>query len=717
MDIKLTDEEILDALEPDLTRAEDIQDELASNREDYERAFRGDAYGNERDGWSQSIARIIWVNHQSNLCSLLDIFNSDFFLLKSDNYERAQKLQKLIRNQMFVKQDGYRHLYDFLYDCGLYHYGVLKVYKKDDFDIVYDKFDRLTLEQLSMLVQDGNVQITKYTETTLEDGTTVLENVKVARKEIKYSGATFECVPPWGFFYSPDCKRTDWGGIDGRLAGHKFKLSLNDIRKRERAGIYKKGTYDKCLEISTESDDKPSDQTAYETDIDDWSSGFAETNVERDESDLNKELTVRECYCKLDLDEDGLLEPAIVVMIEDDIIAQIEENPYKRPPFRIGGMLPMPHRVCGIAPPSILENDQKVMTNLLRFIQDQAAMSTYRNIVTKDTRMQSLLQTRKPFDVIYGDPESMGEVPVQTGDGFILKAYELLKGENEETTGSSRYNQGTDGDSLNKTATGINLISRAAEKRLRMSAKAIATSALTGLVKDYIFINQKWKSDQPTQILGTDVVVNPQDVDGQFDIEIDIGVSPAERQLLIQQYDFFAQFATQAGIPMGLMTPLHLEKIQKRKYNLFNINIDELMLSEQEYQQEMQKREQNKPKESWKEFLQLDKIYPLLTRNEQMQILQKLEINPDVQGQVAGIPQSKDILANQSNQQQSQVKVQEAAQLSQIKMSEAQQKMMQEREKHQLNVAGKKVDLKAKILSSQLDLVKKGQNDTARADN
>jgi len=183
MEIKLTDEEILDALEKDLDRAEEIQDELASDRETYARAFRGDAYGNERDGWSKSIARIIWVNHQSNLCSLLDIFNSDFFLLKSDNYERSQKLQKLVRNQMFVKQDGYRHLYDFLYDCGLYHYGVLKAYKKDDFDIIYDKYDRLTLDELSMLVQQGNVQITKYTETTLEDGSTVLETSRwLARK-------------------------------------------------------------------------------------------------------------------------------------------------------------------------------------------------------------------------------------------------------------------------------------------------------------------------------------------------------------------------------------------------------------------------------------------------------------------------------------------------------------------------------------------------------
>ncbi|OPZ45309.1 MAG: hypothetical protein BWY95_01997 [Bacteroidetes bacterium ADurb.BinA104] len=239
-----------------------------------------------------------------------------------------------------------------------------------------------------------------------------------------------------------------------------------------------------------------------------------------------------------------------------------------------------------------------------------------------------------------------------------------------------------------------------------MSARAIATSALTGLVKDFIFINQKWKSDKAMPILGTDVVVNPDDVDGSFDIEVDIGVSQAERQLLVQQYDYLAQFGTQAGIPMGLMTPMHLEKIQKRKYNLFNINIDDLMLTEQQFAQEMQKREQNKPQEDWKEFVQMDRLYPLLARTEQAQILSRLGIQPDPNAQVAGIPQARDILANQSKQQDAQLKAQEKV-----------QDMMFKREEHAMDMQGKQQELRNKTIGSKIDLVgkivtMKGKNDT-----
>jgi len=148
-----------------------------------------------------------------------------------------------------------------------------------------------------------------------------------------------------------------------------------------------------------------------------------------------------------------------------------------------------------------------------------------------------------------------------------------------------------------------------------------------------------------------------------------------------------------------LMTPMHLEKIQKRKYNLFNINIDDLMLSEQEFAQEMQQREQNKPKEDWKEFVQMDKLYPLLARTEQAQILSRLGIQPDPNAQVAGIPQARDILANQSKQQDAQLRTQEKV-----------QDMMFKREEHAMDMQSKREELRNKAIGSKIDLVGKIAN-------
>jgi hypothetical protein len=203
--------------------------------------------------------------------------------------------------------------------------------------------------------------------------------------------------------------------------------------------------------------------------------------------------------------------------------------------------------------------------------------------------------------------------------------------------------------------------------------------------------------------LGTDIQINKEDLDGEYDIEIDIGVSPAEKQQIAQQYELLAQFATQVGIPMGIMLPDHLVKIQKRKYGVFNTNIDDLMLTDEQYQQEKQKREQNKPKEDWREFLQIDKIFMYLPKSVQDQIIVKMDLQPDPNAQVAGIPTAKDMLAAQSKKADPQAEQQKLiidAQKAKMDMGMAQQK-------HQMDMASKQADLISKVITNRMQ---KGNN-------
>lgn len=668
---KMNDEDVLSALRADMDKAEVIQQDLGTQRETYYSAFRGDEYGNERDGWSKTVAPTIWVQHQSAIATLIEIFSDEFFYLKGEDQMRADKFQKLIRFQMFRKQDGYRKLHDFLWNAGLYHYAVMKVTYREDYVLSDEQYDKLTAPQMEALLQDKKRQVTKYDEVTAMGETvdqttgmqfsqpydeTSYENVKVAKKDVSYRGPFFETIPNWEFFYSPDCKLGDWGGIDGRLVYHKVKRSLNDVRRKERAGVYRKGTYSKCLELGRTGAalDMTEDERTFRFSVDEITEQDSDADIK---DELGRIVTVKECYCKMDLDGDGLLEDAIVTIVEDEVVAQIERNPYGHPPFRVGGMLPEPHKINGIAPPYILDMDQKVMTNLLRFIQDTAAMSTYRNIVTNDVRMQQLMQHRKPFDCILGDPTKLGEVPVQPADPFILKAWELLKGENEEKTGMSRLNQGMERESINKTATGVSLISQASARRLRMSATLLGNGAISGLIRDFIFINQKWRTEDPIRLLGTDIQVLPYDLDGSYEIEIDIGVSPSEKQASANQMDLFIQFLTQAGLQLGLASPLHIHKALKKKYALLGINVDDCMTTEQQFMQAEQAKAQQPPKEDWREFVQIDKLFPLLTANEQAQVIMKLEIKPDPQRAVAGIPTAKDILTSRSEAQKSQADI------------------------------------------------------------
>ncbi len=627
---KWTDDEIVGLLHGDMEKAKSIQGELATQREEYYKLFRMAPYGNEREGFAQTVAPTVFCNHKWSMANLMEIFNEEFFLLKGEDEERAAKFQRLIYTQMFNQQDGFAKFYDFLFNANLYHYSVFKVYYKEEFDLENEKFERLAVEELARLAQDENVTVTKYDEVELEDGGFEYQNVKIVRKVMNFAGPHFEVVPNWEFYYSPDCKINDWGGIEGRLVCHVVRRTLNDVRKREKAGIYRPGTFEKVRDLlDTVSPDSP-DKTEILFNADSISETDTKEPSNLEDNILGRQVEIKECYFNLDIDGDGLQEPVIIDVVNDQVVCRIVENPYKRPCFRIGRISPEPHKVTGIANPAILDNDQKIATNLLRLIQDSAAFDCYKNPVTSDHNMFVMLQSRKPYAAIKGDPSKLGEVKTSPPSQFVLKAYELIKSENEEKTGITRYNQGMDARSLNKTATGIDAIMSASAKPMRLVARLLGNGAIKGLIRDFIFINQKWPPHNTMRLLGTKITVNPEDLDGQHEIEIDIGVSIAEKNAMANQLDLFIQFATQAGIRMGIMSPAHVQRAQRKKYKLLGIKIDEMMFSEDEMREnaEMAKRAPKEPTDL-RQYVQLDKLFPYLTPMEQAQILQHFEIQPD----------------------------------------------------------------------------------------
>lgn len=595
---KWTDEDIVTLVQPDIDKAKAVGDDLSAQRTEYYSRYRMSPYGNEREGFSRSVAPVVYNNHKWTLANLMDLFSEDFFQLKGDDEQRAARFQKLIYYQMFRKQDGFRRFYDLLHAAEMYHFCVAKVYYKEDFDLLPLEVGKdgaaLAPEQMMALAEQPDIRITKYDEITDEvTGVVRYENVKAVRKVVNYAGPCLEVVPNWEFFFSPDCRITDWGGIDGRMVYHEVKRTLNDVRKREKAGIYKKGTFARLVANMSDTEAKSEEEVEFRFNQDGLPEQDEQEPSNLEGNILSREVTIKECYCRLDIDGDGLLEPVILDLC-GDVVCRLVENPYRRPVFRLGHIAPEPHKVQGLAMPAVLDNDQRILTNLLRLIQDSAAFDCYRNPVTSDPQMFAMLQGRKPFAVIKGDPTRLGEVKTSPPSGFVLKAYEMMKGENEEKTGVTRYNQGVDAASLNKTATGISAIFAASTKPLRLIARLIGNGMIHGIVRDFIFINQTWPPKGDIRLLGTDITVNPGDMTGEHEIEIDIGVSDAEKNAMANQLDLFIQFGTQVGIKMGIMDETHIIKAQQKKYRLLGIKIDDLMFNEQEFvarrQQQMQQQ-------------------------------------------------------------------------------------------------------------------------------
>lgn len=607
--VSLSDEDILTLVKPDIDRARAHQTELSQERETSYALYRFEPLGNERDGFSQVVDSIAWNSVEALKPSLHAIFTGDFFSLTSDNEERAKKFKEYLRYVLFRKQNGKRVFKDWIHDSLINHFGIIKCCYREDYDLETKTFPLLTAEQFKAMNADKNIKITKYDEVLIPapeqpmpyvDQVTgqlvepepvldvaAYENVKAVRKTVKFAGPSVEVVPAWEFYYLPGYAEI----TECPFVAHKVRKTLDDIRKGERAGKYRKGVYKKVKDKVASRISNPDTLGEIQRmfDVDGLTSPEnALPNKPYDDGSIranSNDVDVWECYIQADIDGDGLLEPTIITICEDVVIQDPTENPYGVPPFVLGYYHREPHKVEGFPLPLALRHEQLEQTNLRRLIVDAGAESTYMTAVTNDRNMARQWSARVMGDTIIGNPDAFRMNTPNPPSQFILRAKELGDSSIEKKTGITAYNQGLDANSLNKTATGISAIMTASQQRQRYTAMGFADS-VEELLRQMIAIVQLYPPEDVVRLVGSPIEVTPDDLQGKFDIVIDVGTGPQEKQATAMALDQHIQFLTQVGVPMGIATAAHVAQTVYKKYEVLDINAKNLMKPIEEIQQQ-----------------------------------------------------------------------------------------------------------------------------------
>src|SRR5207342_178204 len=90
----------------------------------------------------------------------------------------------------------------------------------------------------------------------------------------------------------------------------------------------------------------------------------------------------------------------------------------------------------------------------------------------------------------------------------------------ENRTGFTRYSQGMDADSLNKTATGVSIITQKADIRLRLMTRFTAQGVRKMFQKLLKLVTKHQDKSDWFQVNGEDVTVLPTEWRDQFNIKI-----------------------------------------------------------------------------------------------------------------------------------------------------------------------------------------------------
>lgn len=562
--IELTGEEadkaLLKSVQADITEAEAYQQSIIEPtvRERYQIYYADkDYYANKFPILSKTSSLVstdVADTIEWALPSLMKVFTgSDEVItvagVTEEDDQNAEVMQSLLVYQLQRQNKFFPILYNWMKDSLITGMGIIKCYWERT-EGWTPETQKLNAEALQLLAQTG-VEITNV------QGPDMMGDFMVTWNSPYYikNSPKIENILVSEFLYSPDAKNLE----DANFVAHRKKVTMSHLRQKEKEGIYANVSMVK-------PDNGPTS----------WLSDQVEDAIGDNYTPLNKnnqekardEVTIYECYTKIDFNNDGILEDMIIT-IAGDVILRAEPNYMGRHPFFSISPTKDPHRIWVKRSYAELIGELQDMKVALtrQIVQNIALTNDPKMILSEDSiNISDYIEGRK---VIRKKPgASMGDVamsmPVNQLSPQTFQFLEWLEGQKENRTGITRYNQGLDANSLNKTATGISAILGQSAQRLELIARMFAETGISELFRFMVSLNQKFV-DQETVVRLTNkqLRISPDDLNGNFDLVVNAGISIATKESTIMtlQTMLTALMQTQAaGIP--IVTPQNI-------YNLF----------------------------------------------------------------------------------------------------------------------------------------------------
>jgi hypothetical protein len=124
---------------------------------------------------------------------------------------------------------------------------------------------------------------------------------------------------------------------------------------------------------------------------------------------------------------------------------------------------------------------------------------------------------------------------------------EYLDGVRENRTGVTRYMQGIDADSLNKTATGISQIMTAAQQRVELIARVFAETGVKDLFRKILeLVGRHQSAPRIIRLRNRWVPMDPRQWTTQMDVSINVGLGTGNKDQMLMHLRSLLEIQVQA---------------------------------------------------------------------------------------------------------------------------------------------------------------------------
>ena len=533
---------------------------LSAQRKKSLEYYMGEPLGTEIDGRSQVVSTDVADTIETILPNLLKIFTaSDQTVkcepVKAEDVALAEQATNYI-NYIFNKDnDGFSILYTWFKDALIEKNGIVKVYWDESEKVEQETYENLNEQEYKILTDNDDVEVVEEESFVDEKAKEQLEQIKalaeaqgqvmediptpklyncIIKRTTSSGKVKIENIPPEEFLIQKSAKSIE----DADFVAHRVLKTRSDLIQMG---------FDRDI-----VDDLPTQNTV--TMNDERLARFADI----DESPLHdapdestQDIEIYECYVKIDMDGDGIAELRKVIVAGGNANTILENMPCDFIPFCSLTPVPMPHRFYGRSVSELVEDVQLVKSTVMRQLLDNMYLTNNNRVAIMDgmVNLDDLLTSRPGGVVRTKQPPSQVMLPMQnqTISQQAFPLLEYLDTVRETRTGVTRYSQGLDADSLNKTATGVNTLMSQSQMRMELIARVFAETGVKDLFRRIFELTVKYQNKERIVELNNKFVpVSPTEWKNRYNISINVGLGAGSKDQQIVMLNNILQKQLQA---------------------------------------------------------------------------------------------------------------------------------------------------------------------------
>lgn len=446
-------------------------------------------------------------------------------------YKNAKDASLLVNYCLFKQNNGWEILESWMKCALLWKNGIIRWDYVEDYEYIFEEYEKITQPRLDEILSEDDVEIVgdlQFENDVDTQGESELVYVDVRlRRKINKSKVKLELIPPESFRISREASSIE----NAEFVGLQSTYTRSEMRKMwpEMSENLSEDDWNALGSESWNGTSRYSEDIAARKLVTGQEYWQGSTNIDLTPLEANREVTVTECWLRVDRDGDGIAELKRFIIAGTHVLLEEDVDMI---PLASLSPINIPFEFYGLSIADFTRSSTLASTAILRGFVENTYLTNYSPKLADPNVVDfSALQNMKPKQIIPTNGNPAGAVAAMVPEAMssgtvpLLEHLQMIK---EQATGMSKAAQGLNdtlyvsGNSEQKLAA----VQSASQKRIQQIARRFAETGFKRLCLGVYHTMRRCMNEKIScKIAHSFSDINPSDLPRNLECEIfvDIG--------------------------------------------------------------------------------------------------------------------------------------------------------------------------------------------------